>query len=81
MDLHQIAVYIATRADVETALRVVENLRERLSLLKTSPLMGRLGKEEGTREVILDTYVIPYRVRSNAVEILRIWHAQQLRRG
>jgi toxin ParE1/3/4 len=39
--------------------------------------MGRRGRVAGTRELIVsDTpYIIPYRVRANAVEILRVFHA------
>lgn len=39
--------------------------------------MGRAGRVAGTRElVVADTpYIIPYRVRGDAVEILRVFHA------
>ncbi|MCC7111867.1 MAG: type II toxin-antitoxin system RelE/ParE family toxin [Deltaproteobacteria bacterium] len=76
-DLDEIAVHIATKRDVMTALGVVEDLRERMKLLRTSPLMGRESKTDDTRELILDNYVIPYRVRENVVEILRVWHGKE----
>lgn len=76
-DLDEIAVHIATERDVMTALRVVDDLRERMKLLSSSPLMGRESKTGDTRELILDNYVIPYRVRENVVEILRVWHGKE----
>lgn len=76
-DLDEIAVHIATERDVMTALRVVDDLRERMKLLRTSPLMGRESKTGDTRELILDNYVIPYRLRENIVEILRVWHGKE----
>jgi toxin ParE1/3/4 len=41
------------------------------------PGMGRLGRVPGTRELVIpDTpYILPYRVRAGAVEILRVFHA------
>jgi toxin ParE1/3/4 len=41
--------------------------------------MGRVGHVEGTREwVVSDTpYLIVYRVKNEAVEILRVWHGRR----
>lgn len=75
-DLDDIAVRIAEN-DIDTALRVVDELRERMLILRTSPQMGRKGSEEGTRELVVGSYVIPYRVRGSVVEILRVWHGRQ----
>jgi plasmid stabilization system protein ParE len=42
-----------------------------------NPAMGRPGRVSGTRELVVpDTpYIVPYRVRRNAVEVLRVFHA------
>ncbi len=39
--------------------------------------MGRAGRVPGTRELLIPgtPYIIPYRVRAGAVEILRVFHA------
>ncbi|MGO9598023.1 MAG: type II toxin-antitoxin system RelE/ParE family toxin [Isosphaeraceae bacterium] len=46
-------------------------------LLKRNPALGRPGRVTGTREIMVpDTpYILPYRVRGDAVEILRFFHA------
>ena len=59
------------------AARVVEKIFRAVNLLKKNPAMGRPGRVTGTREfVVVGTpYVLPYRVRGDAVEILRVFHA------
>ena len=76
-DLDEIAVHIATQRNVMTALRIVDDLRERMKILRSSPLLGREVKDDDMRELILDSYVIPYRVRGDTVEILRVWHGRE----
>jgi len=70
------AAYIA-EDDPAAAGRVVQRILRAVDLLKKNPAMGRAGRVAGTRElVVADTpYIIPYRVRGEAVEILRIFHA------
>jgi len=45
--------------------------------MKKEPAMGRAGRVAGTRELVVaeTPYIIPYRVRGDAVEILRVFHA------
>ena len=47
-----------------------------VELLAQHPALGRPGRVEGTRELVVpDTpYLVPYRVRGHAVEILRVFH-------
>jgi addiction module RelE/StbE family toxin len=48
--------------------------------LTRHPLIGRRGQIEGTRELMLHrNYLLTYRVSSEAVEILQIWHVAQER--
>jgi toxin ParE1/3/4 len=60
-----------------TVLRLYEGVRS----LKTMPERGRMGLRAGTREFILAPmpYIIVYRVREDAVEILRLYHGAQER--
>jgi toxin ParE1/3/4 len=70
------AEYIAL--DNPTAAgRVVMKILRAVDLLKKNPAMGRAGRVAGTRElVVVETpYIIPYRVRGETVEILRVFHA------
>ena len=59
------------------AARVVQKILRAVDLLKENPAMGRAGRVAGTRELVVaeTPYVIPYRVRGDAVEILRVFHA------
>jgi toxin ParE1/3/4 len=58
------------------ALRVVTAITTAVDQLANHPAVGRTGRVPGTRElVVADTpYIIPYRVHSGAVEILRVFH-------
>jgi toxin ParE1/3/4 len=58
------------------AARLVETIARTVELLAQHPGLGRPGRVEGTRElVVADTpYLLPYRVRNNVVEILRVFH-------
>ena len=56
---------------------LVKRIMRAVNLLGKNPAMGRPGRVSGTRELVVgDTpYIVPYRVRANAVEILRVFHA------
>ncbi len=47
--------------------------------LKEWPHRGRVGREEGTRELLFPPlpYVVVYRVKQDSIEILRIYHGAQ----
>lgn len=57
--------------------RVVQRIFRAVALSRKNPAIGRPGRVPGTRELVVgDTpYIIPYRVRADAVEILRVFHA------
>jgi Plasmid stabilization system protein len=48
-------------------------------LLLDSPALGRPGRVPGTKELVLPNYpyLIPYRIRGNQVQILRVFHTRQ----
>jgi toxin ParE1/3/4 len=70
------ADYIA-QENPAAAGRIVLRIFRAVNLLKENPAVGRAGRVPGTRElVVADTpYIVPYRVRGDAVEILRVFHA------
>jgi toxin ParE1/3/4 len=45
--------------------------------LKQFPESGRHGRVPLTREVVIAPYIIPYRIKGDAVEILNIFHSAQ----
>ena len=58
------------------AAEFVVHLRDSAAMLSNHPHMGRPGRIAGTRELVVTrfSYILPYRVRGNAVEILRVFH-------
>jgi addiction module RelE/StbE family toxin len=74
-NLDEEAEYIA-RDDPETAARVVERIATSVDRLATHPASGRPGRVPGTRELVVSgtPYLVPYRVRGETVEILRVFH-------
>lgn len=74
-NLDEIEKYIGhdnPRAAVETVLKVINSVNQ----LSKHPAIGRTGRIEGTRELIIpDTpFIAPYRVKDKTIEILRIFH-------
>lgn len=74
-DLEAIQDYLLER-NPPAALRMVTVLRGAAEKLSSMAHRGRPGRWPGTRELIVsDTpYLIPYRVRGETVEILRVFH-------
>jgi plasmid stabilization system protein ParE len=61
------------------ALRMVTRIRTAVERLATVPAAGRPGRVPGTRELTIagTPYVVPYRVKSDAVQIITILHSAQ----
>ena len=79
-DLEHIKDYI-TEHHPQFAQSTIIELYESIRALKTSPRLGRVGREEGTRELVLTRlpYIVAYRIREQAVEVLHIFHGAQNR--
>lgn len=61
----------------QAAQQVVQRIRDMVLLLGEQPGMGRLGRVPDTRELVVDktAFILPYRVRGERIEILRVFHA------
>ncbi len=59
------------------AVRVVLKIQAAIAQLADSPDIGRPGRVENTRElVVLQTpYIVIYRVKANTVQIIRVLHS------
>jgi plasmid stabilization system protein ParE len=68
------AAFIA-RDHPAAAARAVEAIATAVEWLAQHTVLGRPGRVEGTRELVVpDTpYLVPYRVRGHVVEILRFF--------
>lgn len=77
-NLDEEATYIA-EDDPSAARVVVERVLDAVAMLAQQPGMGRPGRVPGTRElVVLKTrYIVPYRVRGDSIEILRVFHTSR----
>jgi len=47
--------------------------------LEQQPGLGRPGRVPGTRELVVGhtRYIVPYRVRGQTVEVLRVFHTSR----
>lgn len=74
-DLQALRQYIA-QDKPSAANRVAKRILSTVNLLPEQPGMGRPGRIPGTRELVVSSapYIIPYRVKNNSIEILRVLH-------
>jgi len=77
-DLERIAQRIH-KDNPAAAREVAGTLYKGITELKTFPNRGRAGRIEGTRELVFPSlpYIVVYRLKDQAVEIARIYHAAQ----
>lgn len=77
-DLTQAKEYIALE-NPEAAKQIVKRIKAKITLLSEQPNMGRLGRVPNTKELIVEhtPFILPYRVRDNKIEILRVLHSSR----
>lgn len=75
LNLDHEAGYIA-QDNPKAAAEFVVHLRDSALMLGEQPNLGRPGRIAGTRELVVASlpYILPYRVRNDTVEILRVFH-------
>ncbi len=76
-DLEAARAYIAQdnpAAAQRVVLRILEVVEQ---LLTSNPEIGRPGRVSGTRELVVPEtpFIVPYRVVSGTVQVLRVYHA------
>jgi len=77
-DLEAVRNHIA-RTNPRAAMEMRDRIRRAVRMLADYPGFGRPGRVPETRELVVPgtPYVLPYRVRSGFVEILRVLHGAQ----
>lgn len=77
-NLEKIAQYIQ-QDNTSASLQIIAKIQTSVNQLSEFPFMGRKGRIEGTRELIISNspYIVIYRIQSDQVEILRILHSSQ----
>jgi addiction module RelE/StbE family toxin len=75
-NLNTVAEYIS-RDNPVAAAHTVATIVNAVEKLKRFPASGRPGRVPGTRELVVPgtSYIVPYRVRGDAVELVRVFHA------
>lgn len=63
----------------DAAPRVIEQIRIAVERLQEFPMIGRPGRVEGTRELVVagTPYIVPYRVKAEIVQIITVLHSAQ----
>jgi len=77
-DLKSAKDYI-TQDNPQAAQEVVQRIKNKISVLREQPAIGRLGRIPNTKELVIDRtpFILPYRVRDNRIEILRVLHSSR----
>jgi toxin ParE1/3/4 len=63
----------------EAAIQLVFKIRAATNKLASYPAMGRPGRVDGTKELVIlgSPYLVIYRVKGQRVEILRVLHGSR----
>ncbi len=74
-DLQSLRCYIA-KDNASAANQAVKKILQSIELLAKHPEIGRFGRVMNTRELVISglPYIVPYQVRNNVIEILRVLH-------
>ena len=77
-DLARILDYILER-DSQAALKVYEAIRHQVSTLADHPQIGRTGRVQGTRELVITglPYIAAYYIKEQEVRILAVLHTSR----
>ncbi len=75
-DLRRVFTYIAEE-NPRAARALLAEIKERVSVLEYNPQIGRPGRVDGTRELVLKgtSYILPYRVKDQQVQVIAVFHA------
>ncbi|MGA7685437.1 MAG: type II toxin-antitoxin system RelE/ParE family toxin [Terriglobales bacterium] len=66
-----------TQDNPDAAARTVAAITKAVDALDDFPALGRPGRISGTRELVVagTPYIVPYRVRGEVVQLIRVFHA------
>lgn len=56
-----------------------DRIAEQIEILQQHPQMGRPGRKQGTRELVISRtpFIVVYRVKAKRIELLRVLHGAQ----
>lgn len=78
-DLEQARLYIANE-NPSAAKNIIDRIEKALSTLLVYPEAGKSGRCKGTRELVIPgtPFIVPYRIRNQAIEILAVIHHSRI---
>ncbi len=81
-DLKRLREFIAVK-NLSAAKRVATSILTGISQLKIFPYLGgevqQAPKPEIVRDLIIGNYIVRYLIRSEKIDILRVWHHKEER--
>jgi toxin ParE1/3/4 len=75
-NLEEQADFIAEN-NLESGQKMLTEIASAVNQLARFPSLGRAGRVDGTRELIVPPYIVVYRVRNGTIEVLRLLHGAQ----
>lgn len=56
-----------------------DRIAEQIDILQQHPQIGRPGRKQGTRELVISRtpFIVVYRVKAKRIELLRVLHGSQ----
>ncbi|PCI20024.1 MAG: type II toxin-antitoxin system mRNA interferase toxin, RelE/StbE family [Piscirickettsiaceae bacterium] len=77
-DLLETFEYIAEE-NPNASRALLAEIKERVTVLQNNPQLGRKGRVEGTRELVLSgtSYILPYRIKKGQIQILAVFHTSK----
>lgn len=78
-DLSEIFDYV-TQDNTHAAARIITKIRNGLAGLTANPSLGRPGRVDCTRELVIThtPYIVAYRIHGNEIQVLAVIHAARL---
>lgn len=76
--LFEVYDYIAAD-NVEAAARTIDRIRSAVRLLGSQAQLGRPSRMKNRRELVIDQYVITYRIKPGPIWILSVEHGARRR--
>jgi toxin ParE1/3/4 len=65
--------------DPMKAITQGDRIAEQIDILQQHPQIGRPGRKQGTRELVISRtpFIVVYRIKAKRIELLRVLHGSQ----
>ena len=73
-DLESAHDFLTEQSQVQ-ADKLIQRILSAIDVLERFPQMGRPGRVQGTRELVIKPFVVAYRIQGSEIHILSVLHA------